>query len=202
MANRYWVGGTAAWDGTAGTKWASTSGGAGGQSVPTAADDVFFNAASGANTVTVTGSRTCLSLNCTGFTGTITGTSTPVLTISANMTLVSGMTFNTTNGPSIIFSSTTTGRTITSGGKTVNGITFNGVGGSWALQDNFNAGDFATLTNGTLNLNNFRLTCSAFSSNNTNARTIAFGTSGSIRVATGSIGAGVTNAWNYQWQPE
>ena len=30
MADRYWVGGTAAWDGTAGTKWALTSGGAGG----------------------------------------------------------------------------------------------------------------------------------------------------------------------------
>jgi hypothetical protein len=29
MANRYWVGGTATWDATAGTKWATTSGGAG-----------------------------------------------------------------------------------------------------------------------------------------------------------------------------
>ena len=29
MADRYWVGGTASWDGTAGTKWATTSGGAG-----------------------------------------------------------------------------------------------------------------------------------------------------------------------------
>ena len=27
---RYWVGGTADWDGTAGTKWAYTSGGVGG----------------------------------------------------------------------------------------------------------------------------------------------------------------------------
>ena len=45
MADRYWVGGTAAWDGTAGTKWALTSGGAGGQAIPTSADDVFFDAA-------------------------------------------------------------------------------------------------------------------------------------------------------------
>jgi len=47
MANRFWVGGDADWDATAGTKWALTSGGAGGQAVPTAADDVFFDANDG-----------------------------------------------------------------------------------------------------------------------------------------------------------
>ena len=44
MPSRYWVGGTASWDATAGTKWAETSGGAGGFSVPTISDDVFFDA--------------------------------------------------------------------------------------------------------------------------------------------------------------
>jgi hypothetical protein len=43
MADRYWVGGTASWDGTAGAKWASTSGGVGGSSVPTASDNVFID---------------------------------------------------------------------------------------------------------------------------------------------------------------
>ena len=47
MAARYWVGGTANWDNTAGTKWALTSGGAGGQAVPTAADDVYIDSGSG-----------------------------------------------------------------------------------------------------------------------------------------------------------
>ena len=73
MASRYWVGGTAAWDGTAGTKWALTSGGAGGQAVPTSADDVFFDAASGAVTVTVGATGNCNTLTFTGFTGTFTG---------------------------------------------------------------------------------------------------------------------------------
>ena len=75
MANRYWVGGTANWDATAGTKWATTSGGAGGAAVPTSADDVFFDAASGAVTCTLTGGyfASCLSLTCTGFTGTLAG---------------------------------------------------------------------------------------------------------------------------------
>ena len=43
MANRYWVGGTDNWDGTAGNKWATTSGGAGGSAIPTTADDVFID---------------------------------------------------------------------------------------------------------------------------------------------------------------
>ena len=65
MADRYWVGGTATWDATVGTKWSTTSGGAGGASVPTSADNVFFDANSGAVTVTVSGTRVCLSLNTT-----------------------------------------------------------------------------------------------------------------------------------------
>lgn len=71
MASRYWVGGTAAWDTTVGTKWALTSGGAGGQTVPTISDDVFFTSASGAGTVTVANASVAKTLTMTGFTGTI-----------------------------------------------------------------------------------------------------------------------------------
>lgn len=95
MASRYWVGGTAAWDGTAGTKWSTTSGGAGGAAVPTSVDDVFFNAASGASTVTISiGNTGAKTINCTGFTGTLAGTGP--MNISGNMTLGSGMTNNYT----------------------------------------------------------------------------------------------------------
>lgn len=71
MANRYWVGGTATWDGVALLKWALTSGGVGGQAVPTSSDDVFLDASSGANTVTLGANANCLSLTMTGFTGTL-----------------------------------------------------------------------------------------------------------------------------------
>ena len=185
MANRYWVGGTAAWDATAGTKWSTTSGGAGGAAVPTAADDVFFNAASGAVTCTISGSRTCLSLNCTGFTGTLTGASTPVLTISGNLTFASGMSVD--DSLDLVFNATNT-RTITNAGRSAGSYNFNGVGGTWIFQDalNNNGGAFSensvTLTNGTLNLNNFTLNTNTFYSNNSNTRTIAFGT-GSITVS-------------------
>lgn len=194
MANRYWVGGAATWDGSAGTKWSTTSGGAGGSAVPTATDDVFFNAASGANTVTVSGSRVCLSINCTGFTGTLTGTSTPQITVSGNLTFVSGMSYGVAgnNKPALVFNSTTS-RTIEPGGKTFDVVTFNGVGGTWALQSAAD-GSTVTLTNGTLNLNNFAFGATVFSSNNSNTRTLAFGTTGVIE-----LGRGFTNGTFTDW---
>ena len=71
MANRYWVGGTASWDATAGTKWATTSGGAGGASAPGTSDAVFLDATSGAVTVTLGANASVASVNQTGFTGTL-----------------------------------------------------------------------------------------------------------------------------------
>lgn len=111
MAARYWVGGNATWDATAGTKWALTSGGAGGQAVPTSADDVFLDASSGANTVTISANANCKSLTCTGFTGTLTGSSS--LNIAGNISLGSGMSLTYSGLLSITATST-----IVSNGKT------------------------------------------------------------------------------------
>jgi hypothetical protein len=49
MADRYWVGGSGTWSSTNITNWSATSGGAGGESVPTASDKVFFDANSGSS---------------------------------------------------------------------------------------------------------------------------------------------------------
>lgn len=95
MADRYWVGGTATWDSTAGTKWSDTSGGAGGASLPTAADDVFFDANSGAVTVTPgsnTGHSTCRDLNFTGFTGSLVGSSTTYINVARAAIFAASMT--------------------------------------------------------------------------------------------------------------
>jgi hypothetical protein len=104
MANRYWVGGTAAWDATAGTKWALTSGGAGGQAVPTSADDVFFDAASGASTVTIGASTAiCSTLTMTGFTGTLAfGSNSIELTGIGNTTIYNGSSTLTVTGTPLI----------------------------------------------------------------------------------------------------
>lgn len=179
MADRYWVGGTANWDSAAGTKWATTSGGAGGASVPTTADDVFFDNLSTGTVTIAAGNTGAKSINCTGFTGTISGTVS--ITVAGSVILSSGMTYNRTGVTAI----TGTG-TITSAGKTFGNITMDGVGITVTLGDSVISSGFVGLTSGTLNLNNWTLTADSFASSNSNARTIAFGT-GKI-VITGTAG--------------
>jgi len=116
MALRYWVGGTANWDGTAGTKWALTSGGAGGQAVPTSADDVFFDVLSGAVTVTLTSAATVGTINFTGFPGTFTFSAN---LSSGNTTLGSSTTYTVTGGNPTTYTFTTrnVNSTFTANGK-------------------------------------------------------------------------------------
>jgi len=175
MADRYWVGGTANWDGTAGSKWALTSGGAGGQSVPTSADDVFFDAASGAVTCTVTATANCRSLNFTGFTGTLAGTS--AIQFFGNLTLVSGMTWTHTGAINTMASSASW--SITTAGKTLGSLNIgvNGGTATWTLQDALALSGALTITQGTFTTNNFNVTATQLISNNSNTRTINLGSS-------------------------
>lgn len=172
MADRYWVGGTEAWDGTAGTKWALTSGGAGGQAVPTAADDVFFDGASGAVTCTISDPRVAKSVNCTGFTGTIAGALIPSLTVSGSVTFVAGMTL--TFSGTIAFNGT---GTLTSGGKTIGAVTISGSGIIVTLGDALTLTASLFVTQGTFTTNNYNVTAQSIVSNNSNTRTINLGSS-------------------------
>ena len=180
MADRYWVGGTAAWDGTAGTKWSDTSGGAGGASVPTSVDDVFFtNLSTGTCTISA-GNTGAKSINCTGFTGTLTGTA--AITVSGNVTLVAGMAYGYSGIMTINATST-----FTSAGKSnIGSITFNASVGTFTLADALSlAFDRTfTLTTGTLNLNGFTLTTGIFSSSNANTRSITFGSANIALIST------------------
>ena len=92
MADRYWVLGTGTWDSTSTTNWSASSGGAGGASVPTAADNVFFDANSnvgtGAFTVTMADTpRVCNDFLASGLDGTMTfARSTIELIVSGSLT--------------------------------------------------------------------------------------------------------------------
>jgi fibronectin-binding autotransporter adhesin len=174
MANRYWVGGTANWDGTAGTKWATTDGGAGGAAAPTSADDVFFTAASGVVTCTIaTGNTGAKSINCTGFTGTLAGTA--AITVAGSITL----------SPSMIMSyvatiTITSAATLTTSGKTLNAaIVINAPSHTVQLGDalTFGAGLVLTITAGIFTTNNYAVSANALSSSNTNLRAINLGNS-------------------------
>jgi len=143
-ADRYWVGGTANWDSIAGTKWALTSGGAGGEAVPTSVDNVYFDANSGA--VSVDGTTVfSANLDFTGFTGTFTGAIIRTATIYGNLTLSAGMTL--TYAGTFSFAATSGTKTITSNGKALAGsITFNGSGGTFQLVDTLTLGGTGNLT--------------------------------------------------------
>lgn len=133
-----------------------------------------FNITAGADLVTFGGGSHVNDLTFTSF----TGTSTIALNLYGNLTLASGM-----SAPSSVstltFRSTSGTKTITSNGVTIDHpVTFDGVGGTWQLVGALTVGSTrtVTLTNGYLDLNDNNFTCGAFSSSNSNTRTIDFGT--------------------------
>jgi hypothetical protein len=193
MADRYWVGGTGTWNSTSTTNWAASSGGASGASVPTAADNVFFDANSntgtGAFTVTMaTTPRVCNDFTASGLDGTMTLAGTSIgLTVSGSLTFQS-TNFTRTYTGTTTFNATTTGKTVTTNGVSFgNDVTFDGVGGGWTLGSALTTTITTTLTNGTLDLNNLTLTARDFVSSNSNTRTIAFGTGNITCTGTGTV---------------
>lgn len=194
MADRYWVGGTGTWNSTNTTNWSATSGGAGGASVPTSADSVFFDANSnvGTGSFTVTtgvSTRPCLDLTVSGLDGAMTLAGTIGITISGNlslpasnftMTLTGTMTFNAT-----------TSKTITTNGNTITApLVFSGTSGTWTLQDALTVTNSVTVTVGTLALGSYTLTARSVVSTGASTRRLAFDT-GSVTInGTGTI-------WNF-----
>ena len=164
MANRYWVGGTDYWNGIAGTKWAETSGGAGGASVPTSSDDVFFDANSGSVTVTTYSNLNCNNFDCTGFSGTLTGAS--LITIhSNNFILWSGMAMSGSVGFYISSSSGTIN--LYTNGVSISGELTLGTSSSsdstiYNLTSDLVCFEGFILNHGIFNTNNYNLTVGKF----------------------------------------
>lgn len=197
MADRYWVGGTGTWSSTNTANWSASSGGASGASVPTAADDVFFDANSNTGTTAFTVTmantpRVCNNITISGLDGAMTLAGSNIgLTVSGNLSFPA-TNFTRTYTGTTTFNSTTTGKTITTNGVAFGApVTFDGVGGGWVLQDALSTGagtaTTTTLTNGTLDLNNQTLTTGRFASNNSNTRTIAFGTGNITCIGNGAV---------------
>ncbi len=181
MANRYWVGGTGTWNNTT-THWSTTSGGSGGASVPTSSDNVIFDSNSGSADYTVTlsydsGYPSCYNFNATNpSSGTLTF-SGGSLDCWASLNVSSGVKLSI----GLSFLSTSTGNTITTNGAVPNGIYFNGSGGEWILQDNLTTNSRITLTQGTLDLNGYDISCNGFISSNSNTRKLKLG-SGTFKI--------------------
>jgi hypothetical protein len=198
MADRYWRGGSGTWNGTSTTNWSTTSGGASGASVPTSADNVIFDANSntgtGSFTVTMaTVTAVCADFTATGVDGTMTLAGSVGLTIYGSLALPATLFTRSFTG-TLTFAATTTGKTISANGKNFGTIIFDGVGGGWTLSNALTATSNITLTNGSLNLGGFTLSCFGFNTNNSNTRTLAFN-GGSISI-TGNSNTSNQTLWN------
>ena len=181
MADRYWILGTGSWSSTNTVNWSDSSGGLGGFSVPTAADNVFFDANSnvGVTAFTVTMANTprvCNDFTASGLDGTMTLAGTSIgLTVSGSLTF-QATNFTRTYTGTTTFNATSTGKTVTTNGVSFGGnITFDGVGGGWTLGSALTNTFTLTVTNGTFDTSssgNYAVTVSNFSSSTSNARTI------------------------------
>ena len=85
MANRYWVGGTGTWDASSTAFWSTSSGGAGGASVPTSGDTAIFDANSGSGTVTTSSQSVSTAIT--------VDTATLTLSLGANLATTNQFTF-------------------------------------------------------------------------------------------------------------
>ena len=169
----------------------------------TESNSISFRITAGTGSLAITSSQGVRDLdftdgtNPTGFSGSFSNNSPTIygnLKASTGMTVVAGVGVFT-------FAATSGTKTITTAGVTFDRpFTFDGVGGTWQLQDALTSGATrtCTLTNGTLDLNNYTLTTGLFSSASSNTRVLAFGTGkivltgSNVTVWTNSTGTGFT----------
>lgn len=113
---------------SADTSWSTTTGGANDTTKPTSADDVHFDANSGA--CTIDAASVAKTIDCTGYTNTLTHNAF-VLTVSGSVTLVSGMTYTPDVNATLTINATAT---LTTGGKLL--AKANHTSGTLTLGDN------------------------------------------------------------------
>ena len=177
MAQRYWIqvagSGTGNWNDTG--HWSTTSNGTGGASVPTASDDVFFDANSfsaNGQSVVVNTAAACNSMDWSGLTKTVTISSSAnanSLSINGNLTLNTNLTFGT--GTAYVFFTTSATTNILTNGCVIKyAVCVNGTG-------TVNLTDNTTFSNPE--------TCLAKGTFNLNSNTVVFGT---FRAYAGSSG--------------
>jgi hypothetical protein len=170
--NLYWVGESQNWDNTAGNKWSTTSGGAGGELPPTAADNVYFDDNSFGQIEIVNATANNLIIT-EGFTGYLGGYALGSLKVYGDFTLTSSMYWGFVG--TLLFSSSTFGNNnITTAGNTLEcTVEFNHVSGSWTLIDDLTVTNTVTLTNGNIVGNNKTLTCKSFRSFDNTSRSLS-----------------------------
>ena len=200
MADRYWVGGAGTWDATTTTNWSASSGGAGGASAPTSADNVIFNSASNATAyaVTVGTNANAADITIAGpLVGNVTITSAATSVINCYgswLNSATGVVFSTTTGAAINFLATTTGKTVTTNNVTLGAmiVLFGNSSGGWTLGSAITTTAAITATSGTFNTGtdyainaaSYIKSGGTFKSITLNASTLTLTATGGFQIAT------------------
>lgn len=179
MATRYWVGGSGTWDSTTTTNWAATSGGAGGQSVPTATDDVIFDVNSGSGIAVTCSSAICANVTGTLLTGTLSGSLTaygsPIFGSSADVSALT-LTLSGTGSYGISIS------------NSVGTVIINSAGGTYTLSAPFTA-TLLNIQSGNFATNNYYVVLNQFTVTGTATSSVTLGSS-TIETASVTFSAG------------
>lgn len=202
MADRYWVGGAGTWDATTTTNWSATSGGAGGASAPTSADNAIFNSASNATAYAVTVGTNAVAADIT-IAGPVTGNVT-ITWLSTSVINCYGSWFNAASGVAhtssatggaLNFLATTTGKTVNTNGVAIAAtlspnINFNGASGGWTLTGSgLTFTGILSVTQGAFDTGSFNITAAVFQSSGTNVRSVSLGSS--------TITLNTASPWNF-----
>jgi hypothetical protein len=153
-----------------------------------------MNITAGTDIISINNGSVIKNFILTGFSGTVTNS---IKNIYGNLTISSGMTLNAGVNPTT-FAATSGTQEITTNGKTLDfPITIDGIGGTVELQDALTIGSTRTLTltNGTLDLNDFNLTTGLFNSNNSNTRVLTLGT-GTVDITGSGSAFDITDGTN------
>jgi hypothetical protein len=187
MADRYWVGGNGTWSQT--TRWSTSSGGAGGASVPTSSDHVRIDANSGSPTIGINAAAVAGHLLISsGVTCTINATSGLTLHGFGGFSQLQLSAGTTLNGSVTI---STVGCLATRNGATVSAnLTLNK---GLAFMDNWNCGTI-TINEGTLDLGSGRShVCGGLITAGAATKSMTFGSSATTIRVGGQIANSGTN---------
>lgn len=176
MANRFWVGNGGNWlDNT--NHWSDSSGGAPGASLPSAADNVYFdvNSFSSANQ-TVTNDNNlgadCLAMDWTGATNTPTLAGEYGFVLAGSLTFIAAMIVTNDN----VIRLEGTGN-VTTNGLSIASHLYVVCTGTYTLQDDLTIAGSISHTAGTFATGNHAISCGGFTCNESTARTLTLGTS-------------------------
>lgn len=177
-ADFYWVGGNGNWSDFQ-HHWALSSGGSVFQTtVPSAFDNVFFDANSfpGTNDTMVTiniavATTKNITFNIGQKNARLYFNTNTLIQIYGSAVFADNLLL--LNNPRIFFKSTVIGNQLTFNKSkwTNTTLTFDGIGGAWDVTDSLTAAQSIFLINGELNTSNKKVTCSGFESTNSNIRT-------------------------------